>query len=233
MPELTPAATKLILDYEVGGGQAYYEKKLVHPTWPGGQSGVTIGVGYDLGYNSQAQYQADWGTRLNPNDFNRLKACLGAKAAPAHAKVAGVKDIAVPWAAASAVFFARTVPRFYKTALDAFPGMDQLPGDAQGALVSLVFNRGSSMKGDSRREMRAIKELVPKKDLKGIAAQLRAMKRLWVGKHLDGLLARREAEAKLVEGAIGQMGNVSAPAGATAPANPTGNPGAPAALPVG
>lgn len=201
MPELTPAATKLILDYEVGGGQKYYEKKLLHPTWPGGQSGVTIGVGYDLGYNSASQFQADWGARLAAADFKRLEGCLGAKAARAHALVAGVKDISVPWTAASAVFFALTVPRFYRETANAFPGLEKLPGDAQGALVSLVFNRGAGMKGDSRREMRAIRELVPKGDLKGIAAQLRSMERLWKGKHLDGLIARREAEAKLVENA--------------------------------
>jgi hypothetical protein len=210
MPELTPAATKLILDYEVGGGQKYYDKKLLHPTWPGGASGVTIGVGYDLGYNAASQFQADWGARLSAADFKRLSACLGAKAARAHGLVASVKDISVPWAAASAVFFAFTVPRFYREALGAFPGMDKLPGDAQGALVSLVFNRGTSMKGDSRAEMRSIRELVPKGDLKGIAAQLRAMERLWKGKHLDGLIARREAEAKLVENAKGD--------GAAAPA---------------
>jgi len=203
MPDLTPAASKLILDYEVGGGQKYYEKKLLHPTWPGGQSGVTIGVGYDLGYNGETQFQADWGTRLSPAEYNRLKGCLGAKAARASGLVAGVKDISVPWSAASAVFFALTVPRFYREASAAFPGLEKLPGDAQGALVSLVFNRGASMKGESRKEMRAIRDLVPRGDLKGIAAQLRAMERLWKGKGLDGLIARREAEAKLVENAKG------------------------------
>ena len=172
MPDLTPAAAKLILDYEVGGGQKYYEKKLLHPTWPGGQSGVTIGVGYDLGYNSETQFHADWGTRLAPADYSRLKGCLGAKASAASGLIAGVKNITVPWSAASAVFFALTVPRFYREASAAFPGLEKLPGDAQGALVSLVFNRGASMKGESRKEMRAIRDLVPKGDLKGIAAQL-------------------------------------------------------------
>ena len=36
-----------------------------------------------------------------------------------------------------------------------------LPLDAQGALVSLVFNRGTSMEGDRRAEMRAIRDAVP------------------------------------------------------------------------
>ena len=55
------------------------------------------------------------------------------------------------------------------------------------------------MQGDSRLEMRNIRVLVPKRDYKGIAQELRKMKRIWEGKGLDGLLARREAEAKLVE----------------------------------
>jgi len=60
------------------------------------------------------------------------------------------------------------------------------------------------MVGERRLEMRAIRDVVPQKNLPEIAALLRSMKRLWVGKGLDGLLKRREAEAKLVEGCVGQ-----------------------------
>jgi hypothetical protein len=55
---------------------------------------------------------------------------------------------------------------------------------------------------DDRREMRAIRDLVPQANLAGIATELRSMQRLWIGKKLDGLLARREAEAALVESCI-------------------------------
>jgi hypothetical protein len=61
----------------------------------------------------------------------------------------------------------------------AFPGINELSPDAQGALVSLVFNRGTSMEGDRRREMRAIQAAVANGDLQEIADQLRSMKRLW------------------------------------------------------
>ena len=82
-----------------------------------------------------------------------------------------------------------------------------LSGAVEAAgLVSLVYNRGASMKdspgSDNRREMRAIRDLVPRMDLRGIAAALRSMKRLWAGKGLDGLLRRREAEAVLVESCL-------------------------------
>jgi GH24 family phage-related lysozyme (muramidase) len=55
------------------------------------------------------------------------------------------------------------------------------------------------MAGDKRKEMRAIRELVKKKDYRGIAKELRAMKRIWEGKGANGLLRRRDAEAALVE----------------------------------
>ena len=50
--------------------------------------------------------------------------------------------------------------------------------------------------------MRNIKVLIPKRDYKKIADELRHMKRIWVGKNLDGLIERREAEANLVESCI-------------------------------
>jgi GH24 family phage-related lysozyme (muramidase) len=58
------------------------------------------------------------------------------------------------------------------------------------------------MNGDSRREMRAVRDAVADGNLQEIADQIRAMKRLWEGKGLDGLLKRRDAEADLVESAI-------------------------------
>ncbi len=51
--------------------------------------------------------------------------------------------------------------------------------------------------------MRAVRDAVARKDLREIAGQIRAMKRLWEGQGLDGLLRRRDAEADLVESAIG------------------------------
>jgi len=66
----------------------------------------------------------------------------------------------------------------------------------------LVFNRGTSLKGDSRKEMVNIKNLIPKKDYKKIAKEFRSMKRIWIGKGLDGLIERREAEANMIENCV-------------------------------
>jgi GH24 family phage-related lysozyme (muramidase) len=174
--------------------------------WPGGASGITIGIGYDLGYVTVDQFESDWGEYVGPGVRERLKAVIGLTGLKARNRAAGCADIRVRRADAEEVFRKRTIPRYEFLASQAFPGLEKLPADAQGALVSLVYNRGTSMVDkpgeDRRKEMRAIRDAVEEQDLQEIADQLRSMKRLWAGKGLDGLLARREAEAELVESTI-------------------------------
>lgn len=199
---LSAKAFKLILDYEVGGGKSYYDRALKHPSYPGGASGVTIGIGYDLGYNTSAQFTQDWRDQLSAGDFARLQPCLGATARRAKDLIGGVKDISIAWEAALAVFQSNTLPRFIRETVKAFPGSDKLHPDAFGALVSLVFNRGGSVSGISRVEMLNIKNAIAneREDIYPyIAQQITAMKHLWAGKGLDGLLTRRDDEAKLVK----------------------------------
>ena len=197
MSDFSPKALKLILDFE----------GLNQPgKWPGGASGVTIGIGYDLGYVTVDQYESDWGERLGTDVRGRLKDAVGLRAVRAKNRAPDLADIRVRRAPSEEVFTQRTIPLYTVRASQAFPGFEALPADVQGALVSLVYNRGASMVDDSpedrRREMRAIRDAVAEDDLQEIADQLRAMKRLWVGRGLDGLLTRRDAEAALVESAI-------------------------------
>lgn len=110
-----------------------------------------------------------------------------------------VRDIEIDWTIASEVFKKSTLPRFINETLKAFPNSDKLHPDAFGALVSIVFNRGASVTGSTRVEMLNIRNLVPDKNYKKIAQEIRNMKRLWVGKGLDGLLKRRDEEANLVD----------------------------------
>lgn len=200
--DISAAAYALILQYEVGGGEAYYNKELKHPSYPGGESGVTIGIGYDLGYNTASQFATDWKAILDSNSYDRLVPHLGKKSSAAKAAVSSVKDITIPWPSAQSVFKGNTLPRFISETVRAFPGAQTLHPDAFGALVSLVFNRGGSVSGSSRVEMLNIKNAIAcnQSDIyKYIASQIIAMKRLWVGKGLDGLLTRRDDEAKLIK----------------------------------
>jgi len=170
--------------------------------WPGGSSGITIGVGYDLGFVTEDQFEEDWSPFLTGDEIDRLKEVIGLSGDDASARASEFADIKIKRPDAEQVFKERTLPLYSQRTEKAFPGLDQLPAAVQGALVSVVFNRGPGMNGDSRREMRAVRDAVAEGDLQEIADQIRSMKRLWEGKGLDGLLKRRDAEADLVESAI-------------------------------
>ena len=201
-PKISDKALNLILNYEVGGGESYYNKFLYRPTWPGLNSGVTIGIGYDLGYNNVQSFKAAWTAKISTQDIIRLARTLGVRGRSAKGLIPGVKDIKIPWEHALSVFKSNTIPIFTNQTNKAFPGADKLHPDAYGALVSLVFNRGSDLTGSRRIEMARIRSLVPSKDYKSIAFEIRKMKRLWKNAGVDGLLKRREDEAKLVESCI-------------------------------
>ena len=175
--------------------------------WPGGESGVTIGIGYDLGFATAQQFRDDWSDCLSAGDCDTLAGVLGLTGQQAKAQAAALKAIQIKRADAERVFMQRSVPAVQKQTDSAFPGVDKLPPDAQGALVSLIYNRGPRMTDrdpnlQDRREMRAIRDAVARGDLQTIADQLRSMKRLWEGKGMGGLLKRRDAEADLVESCV-------------------------------
>src|SRR5262249_9984062 len=65
-PTIPTRAVAFIAREEVGGRE-FYDTHAVHPEWPGGDSGVTIGVGYDLGF--QTDFEADWKDLLSPADM--------------------------------------------------------------------------------------------------------------------------------------------------------------------
>jgi len=202
---LSKKSLDLILEFEVGGGENYYNKFLKNPAWPGEQSGVTIGVGYDLGYVNKAEFSEDW-KDLPKEIFDRLYKVVGIKGYNAKNLIRGLRDITIPWELSLQVFNNKTVVKFWNLTKDTFPNFDNLPEDAKGGLVSLVFNRGNALEGDRRREMKLIRDgmritnTFDQKSLSFIANQIRNMKRIWAGGSIEkGMNRRRDAEAKLIE----------------------------------
>jgi GH24 family phage-related lysozyme (muramidase) len=203
---ISPAAFALIVKFE-SGDRPYYEKFLKRPSWPGGASGVTIGFGYEK------TFREDWSKFLTVDQLARLERCYGKTRLVAKQALSGVRDIEIPWEAAEEIFNEKNLPREIHKTLSTFPGSAEiLPGDAFGALVSLIFNRGEDLAGDRRSEMRDIRGIIQQASHNGIgqhelcrqiASRFRAMKRLWHDDpDSDGdLVDRREAEAKLIEAA--------------------------------
>lgn len=175
------------------------------PNWPGGDSGVTYGRGYDLGYNNKDQIKRDWGSFVTKETLDFMLSCSGLKGQQAKEKINPLTRIyKINQRAADSVFLNNTLPRFEKLALETYPGLELLEDNVRGAIVSLVFNRGTSFgtegkpSWESRREMRALKPLIEAGDLQSISDTIRSMKRLWAGKGLNGLLRRRDREADLI-----------------------------------
>ena len=199
---ISKKAIDLIIQFEIGG-RAYYDKALQKPSWPGGDSGCTLGIGYDMGYNTEKQFLADWSPSLNLNFVNALRPLCGLKGEKVKGLIKGeVLNVRIPYNIAYDVFVKSSLPRFYKAALSIYPDMIHLNEDTQGALVSMVYNRGTKLTGDTRTEMKAIVNLVAKQDYHGIAEEIEKSKRLWEDKKMEGLVLRREAESDLVRDSI-------------------------------
>jgi hypothetical protein len=201
----TPKPTRSYLDYDwepviefETGGKSYYERVLQSPTWPGGASGVTIGIGVDLGYISRAEFDKYFAKYFSEVDANLLRSVIGIKGIGARSHISRLSRIKFPWVQAKEAFVVWTLPKFWNLTVNLWPGIEELCEAAQVALVSIVFNRGSSIRGETRREMFNIKKKVLDKDYKGIAQEITSMKRLWVNKGLNGLLKRRDREAQMV-----------------------------------
>ncbi|WP_395454802.1 glycoside hydrolase family protein [Azospirillum melinis] len=194
-PLTPPEAVDFIIGWEVTS-RSVYEKRYAKPTWPGGESGATIGVGYDLAHHDADDLALDWPT-LSPAARSTLATACGKSGQAAKALIPSLASVTVPWDAAYQCFRDRSLPKYERQTADAFGGRLDLPPLCFGALVSLVYNRGAGMAGDSRAEMRAIRDLIAAGKLDEAPDQFRSMKRLWPT--VEGLRNRREAEAVMWE----------------------------------
>lgn len=196
-------AFDLIVSEEVTD-QATYVKRYQTPEWPGASSGVTIGIGYDLGYVTRVQLHNDWGGYLSPAQLQRLETVVGMKGQSAKDSLWMVKGVVVPWDIAIKEFTDKVLPTYIDLTRRALHNFDKLPLKAQGALVSLVYNRGASFnnKGDRFSEMNNIRKFMELEQYDKVPNEIRSMKRLWVGTGVSGLVARREHEAKLFESGL-------------------------------
>lgn len=192
------AASSLIIRWEVSS-EDWYDQALRFPIWPGGASGVTWGIGYDGGQQASVVIADDWQDHAQAA---RLATTAGIVGTPAREALPRYRDIATAYGYAGQVFEDRSLIEYERRTRRAFEdGFDQLRSNACAAMVSLVYNRGATMTGDSRLEMRVLRdECIPVQDYACMARELRSMKRIWRGTVNErGLTARREAEAILVE----------------------------------
>ncbi len=173
-----------------------------YPYVPAGASGVTIGYGYDLGQQSVLQVRQDLAQLYAQSDIEILIGAVGRQGDQARSILSSVRHISIS-EENSIALAVRMKKRYAQLVIDAYPGVMDLHPHCQGALLSLVVNRGNSFtrpNTDSRLEMKQINDDLLNRIPEKIPSRLRSMKRLWEGKvGLGGLITRREDEAKLFE----------------------------------
>lgn len=136
----------------------------------------------------------------------RLEKAIGLTGSDAMAITPSLSDITI--SKEDAVYLAMKMKSKYaQMVVDTYPEVLTTHPHCQGAMLSLVINRGTSFDKpsvESRLEMKNIHDDFVSGNLIDIPNQFRSMKRLWVGKGLDGLITRREDEAKLFEEGLSQ-----------------------------
>jgi len=184
---------------EEDDSEFFYKQHYQRPEWPGGSSGVTILLGYDLGYATPEKVRKDL-AGVDPGMVEACVSCCGVTGSAAHQRMLEVRSrIDLPWEVALRVFLANDMPEWIATCEKYLPNFDKLSPDGKGVMVSLAYNRGPSFNnaGDRYREMRAIKADMASKNFADIPAQLRSMARLWPAG--NGVHGRRLREAALFE----------------------------------
>lgn len=193
-------AVRLIVLCEVTS-ESEYESRYQRPVWPGGKSGATMGIGYDLGYSTRTWLKEDWSGYMNPAVLAQLQTACGKTGPSVDKLIPGLRDVSVPWHAAYSQFKEKALPLYIGKTLDAIPSASKLSDKSLGALVSLVYNRGPDFNasGDRYKEMREIKSALVSAKYAVIPDLIRQMERLWEGDALKGLRHRRKAEAALFQ----------------------------------
>jgi GH24 family phage-related lysozyme (muramidase) len=204
---ISDRAISLITAFEVTN-KATYVRLYSHATWPQGASGATVGIGYDLGYSTAEDIETDWTLLLGDSATKKLESVHGIVGFPAKAAAEQIHDVDISWENATSNF-AAILKLYAGETIRYFPNSEDLSPDSFGALVSLVYNRGSSTgiipadTIDRRREMREIKQLCLSRKFDLIPDQIRRMKRIWQNDSAAaGLIRRRELEALLFEAGL-------------------------------
>lgn len=193
---IDPAVVALVVRWEVGG-PAQYVRKYRGVICPGGASGPTVGIGFDLGHQTPQEIRRRWS--WHP-DVDRMVTASG-QVGPekCNAWRAAHRDIRVGYDDAIRVFTRYSWPTYQAMAERAYRnGWAALTSNHQGSLTSNGYNRGFTFLGSRRTEMRHVRDTcVPGNNAPCTAGQLRASCRVWDSQPdiRKGLCARRYAEA--------------------------------------
>ena len=158
-----------------------WESYVSKPYVPSGDnsSGVTVGYGYDLGQQTEVSARNTLKEYYSTSEVERLITAIGKKGQSARNIVDNFSDISITKEKAMIMAMALK-QRYSQMVVDTYPQAINLAPDSAGAILSLVYNRGSGLRdraGDlleRRREMREIKRDFDSNAIENIPARIRS-----------------------------------------------------------
>ncbi len=205
------------LDFELNNGEYYkvskqtmefilsYEGFKAKPYVPKdkhgnvlGTSGITIGYGYDLGQQTKSQIASDLQGFYTPDEIKKFQSVAGLKKNDAVNGLTKVKNLTITKDTAMQLT-KRVKANYAQQTYDIWPEVIDLHPHCQGALLSIVYNRGNELSGDRYKEKKNIQIHLSKHEYSKIPNEIKAMKRLWDIKIARGLHLRRDGEAEFFQ----------------------------------
>ncbi|MDR1463300.1 MAG: pesticin C-terminus-like muramidase [Azoarcus sp.] len=199
---------KFILDTE-----AYAEYPYVPGSSNDQNSGITIGYGYDLGQQSEFTIRNNLSGIYAQSEIDRFVTVRGKRGDDARTELNTVNNISI--SRDNAMRLAMIMKRDYaKKVVAVYPQVVKYHPHCQGAMLSLVINRGNALTASTtlaiarRKEMKDIQTSFANGMPEEIPQLLRNMKVLWTPELPNnprfitayaGLVTRREKEAVFFE----------------------------------
>lgn len=175
-----------------GHGAAVYGRSCY---WPGGQSGVTLDPGFDLGYQKREQLEKYYASLLTDE---QMQACLRSgdvrgEAADRRIQASGVlRSILLTRAEASALFPMVARPYWTRVA-QRFPALldERVPPAVHTVFLSLAYNRGAA-----NDALAQLAEPLAERNWMILADHIEAMQ----DRHpVEGVTKRRDEEASYLD----------------------------------
>jgi GH24 family phage-related lysozyme (muramidase) len=163
--------------------------------WAGGESGVTLDPGVDLGYADSSLIEAAYKNLLSSEQFSAVKKVLGIKGDAANTALKAdpvLQTIRISREQADTIFQFAAKP-YWEQIVKRFPTLDDADTlrSVQTALLSISYNRGPNNKGLS-----VLEEPLSNKNWHQVANKIGSMQQ---DHRLPGIRKRRTMEAALIQ----------------------------------
>jgi hypothetical protein len=166
--------------------------------WPGGESGVTLDPGVDLGHTAPVRVKELYAGILSSSQLAALESCYKKFGLPAQKLLADgvISSVRVTFAQGVSLMPYAAQP-YWETVTGRFCTLlePSTPASVQTVFLSLAYNRGPS-----NPQLAFLRGALEKRDWKELAKQVGNMQQDHV---LPGIRKRRKLEAQLIRDELG------------------------------